>query len=55
MSWIRASGIYINFLNTGFLLNHIYKFSPYLTGNILRLHNKDHPVNAVQGNSRSLL
>jgi hypothetical protein len=32
---------------TEFLLNSIYKFSPYLTGNILRLHYKDQPINAV--------
>jgi hypothetical protein len=26
---------------------NIYKYSPYLTGNILRLHYKAQPVNAV--------
>jgi hypothetical protein len=35
--------------------NSIYKFSSYLTGNILRLLYKAQPVNAVWGNSRCLL
>jgi hypothetical protein len=30
------------------LLNSIYKFSPYLTGNTLRLSYKAQPVNAVR-------
>jgi hypothetical protein len=42
-------------LKTEFLLNNTYKFSPYLTGNTLRLHYKAQPVNAVWGNSRCLL
>jgi hypothetical protein len=33
----------------------IYKLSPYLTGNTLRLRYKAQPVNAVWGNSRCLL
>jgi hypothetical protein len=37
------------------VLNNIYKSSPYLTGNTLRLHYKAQPVNAVWGNSRCLL
>jgi hypothetical protein len=44
-----------NPLKTEFPLNNIYKFSPYLTGNTLRLHYKAQPVNAVWGNSRCLL
>jgi hypothetical protein len=38
-------------LETEFLLNNIYKFSSYLTGNTLRHHYKAQPVNAVWGNS----
>jgi hypothetical protein len=46
----------INPLQTEFLLNNIiYKSSSYLTGNILLLHYKAQPVNAVWGNSRCLL
>jgi hypothetical protein len=45
----------ILFLKTEFLLNNIYKYSPNLTGNTLRLHYKSKPVNAVWGNSRYLL
>jgi hypothetical protein len=45
----------INPLKTEFLLNNIYKFSPYLTGNTSRLRYKAQPVNAVWGNSRCLL
>jgi hypothetical protein len=37
------------------LLNNVYKFSSYLTGNTLRLHYKAQPVKAVWGNSRCLL
>jgi hypothetical protein len=33
----------------------IQRFSPYLTGNALRLHNKAQPVNAVQENNHCLL
>jgi hypothetical protein len=44
-----------NSLNTEFLLNNIYKFSPYLTGSTLHLRYRDQPVRAVQGNSRCLL
>jgi hypothetical protein len=40
---------------TEFLLCNIYKSSPYLTGNTLRLRYKAQPVNAVWGNSRCLL
>jgi hypothetical protein len=43
--------IKINPLETEFQLNNIYKFSPYLTGNIFRLRYKAQPVNAVYGNS----
>jgi hypothetical protein len=42
-------------LKTQFLVNNIYKFSPYLAGSTLRLHYKAQPVNAVWGNSRCLL
>jgi hypothetical protein len=28
--------------------NYIYRLSPYLTGNALRLHNEAQPVNAVR-------
>jgi hypothetical protein len=45
----------VNPLKTGFLHNFIYKSSPYLTENILHLHYKAQPVNAVWGNSRCLL
>jgi hypothetical protein len=34
---------------------NIYKFSPYLTGNTLRLRHKCQPVNSVQGNTRCML
>jgi hypothetical protein len=34
-------------LKTEFLLNNIQNFSPYLTGNTLRLGYKAQPVNAV--------
>jgi hypothetical protein len=34
-------------LKTTILLNCIYKFSSYLTGNTLRHRYKDQPVNAV--------
>jgi hypothetical protein len=44
----------LNPLKTEFLLNNIYKSSPYLTGNTLRLHYKAQPVNAAWGNSRCL-
>jgi hypothetical protein len=37
----------INPLKTEFLHNFIYKSSPYVTGNTLRLHYKAQPVNAV--------
>jgi hypothetical protein len=37
----------LNPLKTEFLLNNIYKFSSYLTGNILRLRYKAQLVNAV--------
>jgi hypothetical protein len=42
-------------LKTEFLLNNIYKYSSYLTGNILRLYYIAQPVNAIWGNSRCLL
>jgi hypothetical protein len=45
----------VNPLKTEFLLNNIYKFSSYLTGNTLRLHYKAQPVNAVWGKNRRLL
>jgi hypothetical protein len=36
--------------------NHTeHRYSPYLTGNTLRLRYRDQPVNAVWGNSRCLL
>jgi hypothetical protein len=38
---------FVNPLETEFLLNTIYKFSSYLTGNTLRLHYKAQPVNTV--------
>jgi hypothetical protein len=44
-----------NTLKTALLLNNIYKSSPYLTGNTLRLRYKAQPVNAVWGNSSCLL
>jgi hypothetical protein len=44
-----------NPLKTEFRLHNIYKFSPYLTGNILRLRFKAQPVSAVKGNNRCLL
>jgi hypothetical protein len=47
--------IFNNPLRTEFLYNYIYKFSPYLTGNTLRLRYKAQPVNAVWRNSRCLL
>jgi hypothetical protein len=47
--------VYFNALKTEFNLNELYKFSPYLTGNTLRLRYKAQPVNAVWGNSRCLL
>jgi hypothetical protein len=34
-------------MGTEFIQNNIYKFSPYLTGNTLRLRYKAQPVNAV--------
>jgi hypothetical protein len=40
-------GFPLNSLKTEYLLNNIYKFSSYLTGNTLRLHYKAQPVNAV--------
>jgi hypothetical protein len=46
---------FLNSLSIEFLLNNIYKSSPYLTGNTLHLHYKAQPVNAVWGNSRCLL
>jgi hypothetical protein len=45
----------LNHLRAEFLLNNIYKFSSYLTGNTLRLRYKAQPVNGVWGNSRCLL
>jgi hypothetical protein len=52
----RSGGLYkLNPLRNEFLLNNIYKFSPYLTGNTLRLRYRDQSVNAVRGNSRCLL
>jgi hypothetical protein len=47
--------VHLNPLKSEYLLNNIYKCSPYLTGNTLRLHYKAQPVNAVWGNSRCLL
>jgi hypothetical protein len=38
---------YLVMCATSFSKLYIYKFSPYLTGNTLRLHNKTRPVNAV--------
>jgi hypothetical protein len=38
---------HINPLKTGFLLNNIWEFSSYLTGNVLRRRYKAQPVNAV--------
>jgi hypothetical protein len=37
----------IDNLKATFILNNIYKFSSYLTGNKLRLRYKAQPVNAV--------
>jgi hypothetical protein len=42
-------GLVLNPLKTEFLLNNIYKSSPYLTGNTLRLYYKAHPVNVEMG------
>jgi hypothetical protein len=36
-----------NLSKTEFFLNTVYKLSPYLTGNTLRLPYKAQPVNAV--------
>jgi hypothetical protein len=44
-----------NPLKTEFLLNNIWRFSSYITGNTLRLRYKAQTVNAVWGNSRCLL
>jgi hypothetical protein len=52
---IIAWPTHFNFLKTEFLHNFIYKYSPYLTGNTLRLRYKCQPVNAVWENSRCLL
>jgi hypothetical protein len=41
-------------LKAEFILNSIYKFSSYLTENILCLLYKDQSVNAVRGNNRCL-
>jgi hypothetical protein len=41
--------------HTNTLPNNIYEFSPYLTGNTIRLRYKAQSVNAVWGNSRCLL
>jgi hypothetical protein len=38
---------FINLLKAKRVLNNIYGFSSYLTGNILRLRYKVQPVNAV--------
>jgi hypothetical protein len=38
---------FMNSLKYGFLLSNISASSSYLTGNILYLHYKDQPVNAV--------
>jgi hypothetical protein len=41
--------------HTNTLSNNIQEFSPYLTGNKLRLHYKAQMVISVRGNSRCLL
>jgi hypothetical protein len=45
--WRGDTERYINPLKTEFLLNDVYKSSPYLTGKTLRLRYKAQPVNAV--------
>jgi hypothetical protein len=45
----------LNPLKSEFIHNFIYKFSPYLTGNTLRLRYEAQPVNVLWGNSRCLL
>jgi hypothetical protein len=45
--YIYRCTLFVNPLKTEFLQNFIYKSSPYLTGNILRLHYRAQPVNAV--------
>jgi hypothetical protein len=44
---VREVTVSFNLLNTGFLLNTIYKFGPYLRGNTLRHRYKAQPVNAL--------
>jgi hypothetical protein len=37
----------LNHLKPEVHLSNIYKFNSYLTGNTIRLHNKNQPINAV--------
>jgi hypothetical protein len=50
--WLSVSAIFIVVAEwhrafTVFLINNIWEFSPYLTGNTLRHRYKAQPVNAV--------